>query len=52
MFGESCYTTDPSKTAKTIQKVEGGEEAGFWAETIDDDCVYKFGIDHIWFRSA
>lgn len=51
MFGESCYTSDPSKTDKTIQRLETAD-ATYWAETVNDDCVYPFGIDHIWFRSA
>jgi hypothetical protein len=54
MFGESCYSTDSSKlpAGKEIVPVKGMEkEAKYFAERIDDDCVYKFGIDHIWFRS-
>jgi hypothetical protein len=50
MFGESCYTTDHTKTTKEIIPVKGMDDM-YFAELIEEDCVYKFGIDHIWFRS-
>ena len=53
MFGEGCYTTDSSKLpeGKEIVPVKGMNNS-YWAEPINDECVYKFGVDPIWFRSA
>lgn len=53
MFGEGCYSTDSSKikTGKEIVPVKGMKDS-YWAEPINDECVYKFGVDPIWFRSA
>ena len=52
MFGKGCYTTTASETnGKEIEAVKN-QDAYYFAEKIDDECVYKFGIDPVWFRSS
>ena len=52
MFGKGCYTTSASETnGKEIEAVKN-QDAYYYAEKIDDECVYKFGIDPVWFRSS
>ena len=55
MFGKGCYTTQTDdlsdETSKTIEPVK--DQLGYYyAETKDEECVYKFGMDPIWFRST
>lgn len=51
IFGKGCYTTDSQKTSKEIEAVADAEGM-YYAQTINDECVYKFGMDPIWFRSS